>query len=218
MNASAPALPREDEVQSKIRKIRTFGRNARVVCLALFWLAFVGAVILPLIAVAIRAGMLITGAAPTDVAARPNIFDGGAYDVLQALLTPLQLLLCVFLVLGVVLGVWFATLNQLYLLFGSLAAGAIYTPENVRRVRNVGLLSLLWAVLGVVLPTALVVARALIDASVPMDPDRVFPPLSQVLGAFVTAGFVLLASWIMDVGLYEKDHADALQRDAELTI
>jgi hypothetical protein len=218
VSASASALPREDEVQSKIRKIRTFGRNARAVCAALFWLALVGAVILPLIAVAIRAGMLITGAAPTDVAARPNIFDGGAYDVLQALLTPLQLLVCVFLVLGVVLGVWFATLNQLYLLFGSLAAGAIYTPENVRRVRNVGLLSLLWAVLGVVLPTALVVAHAMIDASVPMDPDRVFPPLSQVLGAFVTAGFVLLASWIMDVGLYEKDHADALQRDAELTI
>ena len=218
MNASASALPREDEVQAKIRKIRTFGRNARVVCAALFWLALVGAVILPLIVVAIRAGMLITGAAPTDVAARPNIFDGGPYDVLQALLTPLQLLVCVVLVLGVVLGVWFATLNQLYLLFGSLAAGAIYTPENVRRVRNVGLLSLLWAVLGVVLPTALVVARALIDPSRPIDPDRVFAPLLQVLGAFVTAGFVLLASWIMDVGLYEKDHADALQRDSDLTI
>jgi hypothetical protein len=216
VNASASALPREDEVQSKIRKIRAFGRNARRVCLALFWLAFVGIVIV-LLAIAIRAGILITGA-PTGVATRPNIFDGGAYDVLQALLTPLQLLVCVLLVLGVVFALWFATLNQLYLLFGSLAAGAIYTPENVRRVRNVGLLSLLWAVLGVVLPIALVVARALIDASVPMDPDRVLPPLSQVLGAFVTAGLVLLASWIMDVGLYEKDHADALQRDAELTI
>ena len=216
MNASAALLPREVEVQSKIRKIRTFGRNGRVVCLALFWLAFVVFVILPLIAIAVRTGMGIAGTVPTDVL-RPN-GDGGSYDVLQALLTPLQLVVCVFLVLGVVIGVWFAALNQLYLLFGSLATGAIYTPENVRRVRNVGLLLLLLAVLGIVIPTALVVARFLIDASVPIDLDRVFPSLSEVFSSFTTAGLVLLASWIMDVGLYEKDHADALQRDAALTI
>jgi hypothetical protein len=73
-------------------------------------------------------------------------------------------------------------------------------------------------VLGIVIPTALVVARGLIDTSVPIDLDRVFPPLSTLFSSFATAGLVLLASWIMDVGLYEKDHADALQRDAELTI
>jgi hypothetical protein len=56
------------------------------------------------------------------------------------------------------------------------------------------------------------------DASVPIDLDRVFPSLSALFSSFATAGLVLLASWIMDVGLYEKDHADALQRDAELTI
>ena len=217
MNASASALPREDEVQSKIRKIRTFGRNARVVCLALFWLAFVVFVILPLIAIAIRTGMGIVGVPPTDVP-RPNNGDGGAYDVLQALLTPLQLMVCVFLIMGVVIGVWLAALRQLSRLFGNLAAGAIYTPENVRRVWNVGLLLLLWAVLGIVIPTAIVVARGLIDASVPIDLDRLFPSLSELFSSFATAGLVLLASWIMDVGLYEKDHADALQRDAELTI
>jgi hypothetical protein len=124
----------------------------------------------------------------------------------------------VFLVVGVVIGVWLAVLRQLHRLFGNLAAGAIYTPENVRRVRNVGLLLLLWAVLGLVIPTALVVARGLIDASVPMDLDRVFPSLPELFSSFATAGIVLLASWIMDVGLYVKDHADALQHDAELTI
>ena len=34
----------------------------------------------------------------------------------------------------------------------------------------------------------------------------------------LTAGLILLVSWVMDVGLYEKDHADALQRDADLVI
>ena len=218
MNASASALPREDEVQSKIRKVRAFGRNARVVCAVLFWLPLVGIVIVPLIAVIARTGMDVGAAVvPTDVS-RPNDSDGGTYDVLQALLTPPQLLVSVFLIVCVVIGVWLAAVRQLHRLFGDLAAGAIYTPENVRRVRNVGLLLLLWAVLTIVIPTAIVVARGLIDASVPIDLDRVFPSLSELFSSFTTAGLVLLASWIMDVGLYEKDHADALQRDAELTI
>ena len=51
MNASASALPREDEVQSKIRKVRTFGRNARVVCAALFGFGLVGSVVVLLIVV-----------------------------------------------------------------------------------------------------------------------------------------------------------------------
>jgi hypothetical protein len=51
-----------------------------------------------------------------------------------------------------------------------------------------------------------------------MDLDRVFPSLPELFSSFATAGIVLLASWIMDVGLYVKDHADALQHDAELTI
>lgn len=216
MNASASALPHEDEVHSKIRKVRAFGRNARVVCAALFWLALVGIVVVPLIAVIARAGMDVgAGGVPTD-APRPN--NGGTFDVLQALFSPPQLLVCVFLIMGVVIGVWLAALRQLYRLFGNLAAGAIYTPENVRHVRNVGLLLLLWAGLSIVIPTAIVVARGLIDASVPIDLDRVFPSLSQLFSSFATAGLVLLASWIMDVGRYEKDHADALQRDAELTI
>lgn len=218
MNASASAVPRENEVQSKIRKVRTFGRNARVVCAALFGLALVGIIIVPLIAFIVRTGTDVgSGVVPTNVL-RLNNGNGGTFDVLQALLTPLQLLVSVFLIMGIVIGVWLAALHQLYRLFGNLAAGAIYTPENVRHVRNVGLLLLLWAVSGIVIPTAIVVAHGLIDASVPMDLDRVFPPLSELFSSFATAGLVLLASWIMDVGLYEKNHADALKRDAELTI
>jgi hypothetical protein len=218
VNASASALPREDEVQAKIRKIRVFGRNARVVCAALFWLPLVLIVIVPLITVIVRPETDVgVGVVPTDVP-RPDNPAAGTYDVMQALLTPLQLMASVFLILGVVIGVWLAALRQLYRLFGNLAAGAIYTPENVRRVRNVGLLLLLWAVLGIVIPTAIVVASGLIDTSVPIDLDGVFPSLSELFSSFTTAGLVLLASWIMDVGLYQKDHADALQRDAELTI
>jgi Protein of unknown function (DUF2975) len=149
---------------------------------------------------------------------RPDTGDGGAYDVLRSPLTPLLFKVCWFLVIGVAIGVWLAAVYQLYRLFGNLAAGAIYTPENVRRVRYVGLLWLLWAVLSIVLPAALIVAHRLIDASVAIDLDRLFPSFGELFNSFVAAGLVLLVSWIMDVGLYEKEHADALQRDADLVI
>jgi hypothetical protein len=218
VNPSASAFPGEDEVQAKIRKVRAFGRIARAVCAAFFWLALAGIVLVPLIAVILRTGTHVGGRlVPTDVPG-PNSDTGGTFDVLQALLTPWQLMVSVFLIMGVVIGVWLAVLRQLYRLFGNLAAGAIYTPENVRRVRNVGLLLLLWAVLGIVIPAAVVVARGAIDASVAMDLDRVFPSLPELFSSFATAGLLVLASWIMDVGRYAKDHADALQQDAELTI
>lgn len=206
MNASVSALPREEEVQSKIRKVRAFGRNARSVCAVLFGLGLVGIVVVLFIVVR------------SQVQPAPNSGDGGAYDILTSPLTPLQLKVWWLLGLGVAIGVWLAALQQLHRLFGNLADGAIYTPENVRRVRYVGLLWLLLAVLNIVLPATLVVANGFFDAPVPIDLDRVFPSLGELLSSFAAAGLVLLVSWIMDVGLYEKQHADALRRDADLVI
>ena len=205
MNASAPALTRENEVQSKTRKVRTFGRNARAVCAAIFGFGLVGSVVMLL--------MIVLGTIGPESEIRLGLFI-----VSKALLTTLWFKVSVVLAFGVVTGVWLAAVHQLYRLFGNLAAGAIYTPENVRRVRYVGLLWLLSAVLGIVIPAALVVAQGFIDASVPIDLDRLFPSLSMSLGDFVSAGLILLVSWIMDVGLYAKDHADELQRDADLVI
>jgi len=208
VNASVSALPREHEVQSKIRKVRTFGRTARVVCAAIYAIGLVSTVGMMLV--------IVIGPFPgtnIKIGAGPDF-----YTVSKALLTTLQFKVSLILTLGVVSGVWLSAAYQLYCLFGNLAAGAIYTPENVRRVRYVGLLMLLAAVLGIVIPAALVLAHGLIDASVPIDLDVLFPSLSQLIGDFASAGLILLASWIMDVGLYEKDHADELKRDAELVI
>jgi hypothetical protein len=203
MNASVSALPREEEVQSKIRKVRAFGRNARSVCAVLFGLGLVGIVVLLFIVVRSPA---------------PNSGSGGIYGILASPLTPLQLKVWTLLSVGVGIGVRLAAVLQFYRLFGNMAAGAIYTPENVRRVRYVGLLWLLLAVLNIVLPATLVVANGFFDAPAPIDLDRVFPSFEELLNSFAAAGLVLLVSWIMDIGLYEKQHADELRRDADLVI
>ena len=190
MNAPASALPLGDEVQSKIRKVRTFGRNARVVCWALLVLALVMCVLL-----------LVFMFGPIRESKSSNV---GVYVTLTSV------------------GFWIAAGCQLYRLFGNLAAGAIYTSENVRRVRNVGLLWLLFAVVGAVLPITIEVAHLAIDGSTPVNLKSAFAvALASSFGllkSLVSAGLVLLASWIMHVGLYEKEHADALRRDADLVI
>lgn len=204
MNDSVSSLPREEEVHSKIRKIRAFGRNARSVCAVLFGLGLVGSVVLLFIAVRLQVPA--------------NSGNGGVYDILTSPLTPLQLKVWTLLSVGLGISVWLVVVHQLYRLFGNLAAGAIYTPENVHRVRYAGLLWLLLAVLNIVLPATLVVANGFFDAPAPIDLDRVFPSFGELLNSFAAAGLVLLVSWIMDVGLYEKQHADALRRDADLVI
>jgi hypothetical protein len=197
VNASASSLDRDVEVQSKIRKVSTFGRSARVVCATLFGFGLVGSGVVLLVGVL---GLILP---------EPNSGTG---------LTPQQKLWALPLS-GVVFGVWLAVVYQLYRLFGNLAAGAIYTSENVRRVRRIGLLWLLWAVLGILIPVAwaALVALGFIEASAPPKHELWFS-WSESLTYFVAAGLILLVSWIMDVGLYEKDHADALRREADLVI
>jgi hypothetical protein len=208
VNAAALALLREVEVQSKIRKIRAFGRSARVVCSALFSLSFVVGVL----------AMLVVLLAMISGHREPGSNNRELDDLMRAALTPLQFNVWAFCILSLVLSIWLGVLRQLERVFGSLAAGAIYTPENVRRVRNVGLLCLLWSSLDILIPAMILVGLRFIDAPGPIDVDRVLPSLSELFRVVVTPGLILLVSWIMDVGLYEKEHADVLRQEADLVI
>jgi Protein of unknown function (DUF2975) len=197
VNASAPLLDREVEVQSKIGKVRTFGRIARVACAVIFGFGVVGSVGTLLVGVL---GLILPG----------PISDSG--------FTPHQKMAALPMA-GLMFGLFFAAVYQLYRLFGNLATGAIYTTENVRRLQRVGLLWLLLAVLGILIPFtwAVFVRVGLVEPSFPPKLDLWFSwPESAT--SFVAAGLILLISWVMDVGLYEKDHAEALQRDADLVI
>jgi len=205
-SASVSSLSREDEVQSEIRKVRTFSRSARVVCAAIFGFSLVAVIVM----------LLFVALSPLP-GSNMRIDIVGLDGVTAAQLTTPALKMWAVLVMGLMTSVFLAGVYQLYRLFGNLAAGSIYTPENVRRVRRVGLLTLLSAALGIAIPIAsgALVTFGLIDASFPINHELAF---SSQLSSIISAGLILLASWIMDLGLYEKDHADALRRDADLVI
>ena len=207
MNASTSSLDREVEVQSEIRKVRTFSRSARVASAAIFGFCLVAFVVMLFVIVL---GPIKGSNTRIDIL--------GLDGVTAAQLTTPALKMWAFLIMGVLASLFLACVYQLYRLFGNLAAGAIYTPENVRRLRRVGFLWLLLAGLGIVIPiaSAALITFGLVDAPVPVNYGLTFS--SQSVNSIVSAGLILLASWIMDLGLYEKDHADALRRDADLVI
>ena len=146
MNASASVLTREDEVQSKVRNVRKFGRGARAVCAAIFGFGVVGSVVMALtgaLGVGPAGGIGVAGLEPVTT----------AQFTAEQLNTP-QLKVWAFLALGLQAGVALTAVYQLYRLFGDLAAGAIYTQQNVRRVRYVGVLWVLSTLLALVIPFA----------------------------------------------------------------
>jgi hypothetical protein len=206
VNTPTPGLPREAQVESRIRTIRAFSRSARTICAALFGFGLVGCAAF-LLFVVLRSHL-----------PAPQGTDGGAYDVLTSPLTPLPLKLWWLSGMAVQMAVMLAGVLQMYRLFGSMAAGEIHTPGNVRRVRLIGVLWMAMALMEVVLPASLMAANSLLASPVTIDFQHLFPSFGDFMDGIVSAGLVLLASWILDVGLFEKQHADDLRRDADLVI
>ena len=197
MNVSAPAVSREDDMRSKTRRVGTFSRYARVICSAAFGFGLVGSSVVILIGVM-------------------SLFIPGV-QVDQGFTPQQKMWALPFFAFAS--GAWLAAVYQLYRLFGNLASGAIYTAENVRRVRLVGLFWLLSATVSLLLPmiwVALIRMGVVAPAAVPHY--QTWFSWSDSLAGFASAGLVLLISWVMDIRLCEKDHADALRRDADLVI
>lgn len=220
MNASAFPLDREVEVQSEIRKVRNFGRSARVVCAVIFGfglVAVVGTLIFGMLSAFGVIGPFSSGPQGGIGVAGLEPVTTGQFTAAE--LNTNELRMWALLVQGVVAGVGLAAVYQLYRLFGNLAAGAIYTSENVRRLRHVGVLWVLLALLGIVIPlvAAMLVRLGFFLPSIPGNIELQISA-SESLSSFVGAGLILLVSKIMDVGLYEKEHADVLKRDADLVI
>jgi Protein of unknown function (DUF2975) len=199
------------ETEAQISNVRKFGRIAKSLCA-------LAAVVLVL--------FLLVSWWSILCAPRVGGFEIGlgAYTVQGAQLATFGIKIWAFVVVTVVFAILLALTLRLRGLFTELAAGAIYTRENVRHIRNIGLLAMAMAVLQIVLPmiSVLLVEIGFVDRGLVTFQGAgqggalLFGPSS--LSAFAMPALVLLASWIMDVGRQTKDEAEALRRDADLVI
>jgi hypothetical protein len=107
-------------------------------------------------------------------------------------------------------------------LFDNLAGGEIFSSRNVALIRNIAFVFVGVGLLKLVGPLSyqLLVANGFLEPA-GLNPGAVKLQLAFIPGAltsFAVAGILLLASWIMRVGLGVTREADELKRDAELVV
>ena len=199
------------ETEAQIRHIRKFGGYAHSVS------GIAGAFLV--INFVLSVWIILSG--PNSISFKVAL---GAYSVTPDHLSTIQIKTSAFAVVTTVFAILLAVVLHLKRLFTHLAAGSIYTRENVFHLRRVGILALAMAVLQLVLPMisfALVdtgfIDRTLVTSAEPGD-RGIFLLGPASLSGFIMAALVLLASWIMDVGRQTTDDADAMRREADLVI
>jgi hypothetical protein len=107
-------------------------------------------------------------------------------------------------------------------LFDALATGEIFSSRNVGHVRNIAYIfgSMGMFKVLVLLAYGILTANGVVEESVPKpgfdEPEDVV--LADVFKHMLLAGILLLASWMMQVGLGVRLEADELKRDAELVV
>lgn len=192
----------ESKISPELRKVRRFGRIARGVCILI---GVYTVVVIFLIAANIAFG-------------GRGLFNFGPFMIRGDEFTPLLMIWAAFF-LAAFLVPGFMALSRLYALFGNLRDGLIYTQENVRYLRQLGVLGLVLPVIGWVLMALSAVLPKVGLAPTPtvVNPAGLaFTPSS--LGVFVWPLLLLLASWIMENGRQIQDESERMRRESELTI
>jgi hypothetical protein len=199
------------ETEAQIRNIRKFGGYAHSVS------GIAGAFLV----INFVLSVWIILSRPNSISFRVGLGD---YSVTPDHLSTIQIKTWAFAVVTTVFAILLAVVFHLKRLFSHLAAGSIYTRENVLHLRRVGILALAMAVLQLVLPmlTIALVDGGVIDRTLFTSAEPggrgVFLLGPASLSGFIMAALVLLASWIMDVGRQTADDAAAMRRDADLVI
>ena len=200
----------DTELENQIRKVRKFGRYARAICV-------ITAVSFAIIVVA-SLGNIAFGRGSANF----NVGIGNYTITTDHITTPGARAWAITVIVSV-FGLLYLGLFHLYRLFSNLAGGSIYTQDNVYRIRQLGLL----AIAGVILQMLVAMSSQLLLQAGVFDAAMIVPNPgsrgglmfgSTQLPGLITAGLILLASWIMDVGRKTTDEAERLRRDAELVV
>jgi hypothetical protein len=125
--------------------------------------------------------------------------------------------LCVVLALFTVL---LAGLRFMFVLFGNLERGDIFTDVNVRLLRKLAWVAMAGAALQGAVP---LISQFLLAVDILHSPQLRGQAdhsigMHLVPGSFITALLLWLASWIMDVGRRTRVEAEQMRRDADLVI
>jgi hypothetical protein len=187
---------------SQVQKIMRGSALARHITSVL--VAF-GFVVLVFVCISVAMG----GIAGQRVSVGPYVFSPAA---LQAWSARLYVIL-ITLIGG---GLAMASLLLIRAVFTDLARGNIFCDANVRRIRNLGWLTIAGGILWWLIPVADAAYFMLTGHDGITFRDQ--PTLFGGLGQMVTGGLYLLASWIMAVGLGVREDAEEMRRDAELVI
>src|SRR4029077_3562615 len=119
------------------------------------------------------------------------------------------------LFIAILFAPYFRGALHLRALFANFVRSEIDTQENVRHVRQLGLLGLAIPVLaGLLMGVSWVlVQRGVIDKSLVTD-ERPSVNLLAIPAYFVTPLLLVLASWIMEVGRKTRAEADDMRHEA----
>ena len=183
------------DTQTPIEKIRKVSRIVRTVCKILMGFTIIGFLVaVVLIGVGPKIGTLSLGE--------------GADIPVSHLTTAARVLALMFFSLGTVVAL--KGVYHLYKLFGNYADGNVFTAESVAQIKQLGVTFLLVAGLQVLA----VPVRFLLASSCGLK-TVVFSLgggcCSGPLGSLITAGLLILISWVMETGR-------GLREENELTI
>ena len=193
------------ESSAQIGKIRTFGRYAQATCAVAFIVLAVAGPVTVVLALSASDWSL------TEARGLGRYFTVGEPE-------PVSLAVWSILDAALMFAICCAAVGYLYSLFGALGRGAIYTLDNVRRIRRIGQLAVALGALQIFVP---VVTIVLIKVGLFPEPaawavDADYGPDTLLL--LVAGSLVLLVSWIMEVGRRSAEDAELLRREAELVV
>ena len=180
----------DSHAQARLEKVKRMSRSARRVCFLLMALVSLGAVVMT--------------ASSLTIPERLTCEFAGVRQPCAELPAEVAAFTVVTIVIGVALIL--TALHRLARLFQHYARGEIFTRSSVREIRVLGYVAVAYAIFQLVMFVATLALVAGSDVVWPAE-LRVDPPIGTVVLAF----FVLLFSWVMDVGA-------ELREENELTV
>jgi len=187
--------------EAQIRTVQKYSALARGLCSVLLVMLMISSLLV--------VSMVVNGPGPGGAKITIGRFVLSASD-----LDSVRLKIWLLFMIGTGVAISAGIIYLLRRVFDNMAHAEIFSADNVRHIRRIGLLILAVGVLQLVMP----VLDAILLADSAFDDHSLTISFPAALVPFLAAGFIYLVSWIMQVGLGVTTEAAELRRDAELVV